>query len=98
MFQIIFQGIISLCQGIMVPINQVINQIIQILPGFSVVVEKVTDFLNLIVTFIPLTLDFLMIPRLAIVFLFDYYVIKYAIYLMIRGFRAGIVIYNKLKL
>lgn len=50
------------------------------------------------VTYIPLCLEFLMIPREAITFLFDYYVIKYTIYISIRAVKCAVVVYNKLKL
>lgn len=50
------------------------------------------------VAYIPLALEFFMIPREAIVFLFDYYIIKYTIYISVRAVKSALVIYNKLKI
>lgn len=60
-------------------------------------ITNVLSYFTNMLTYVPLCLDFLMIPRQAIIFLFDYYVIKYTIYLTIRAIKCALAIYNKLK-
>lgn len=42
-------------------------------------------------------LDLLFVPHTLLVFLMNYFVIKYTIYLSVRSFKACVTLYNKLK-
>lgn len=90
----VFNVVSSLAGSIMVA---PITLITALFPNLTTAINNAVDYLTTILQFVPLALDFLMIPRQAIVFLFDYYVIKYAIYLITRGLKLILAFYNKLK-
>lgn len=91
----LFYVISMIASAIMSPIVSIITSLF---PDLQTAITNVTQYFNTIVTFIPLCLELSMIPRTAIVFLFDYYLIKYAIYLGVASVKAIITIYNKLKM
>lgn len=91
----LFYVISMIASAIMSPIVSIITGLF---PELGTAITNVTQYFTTIVTFIPLCLEFSMIPRTAIVFLFDYYLIKYSIYLGVSAVKAIIVIYNKLKM
>ena len=99
MINAIIKGIFSL---IMMLANLVLSPIISLItalfPDLGTAITNVVAYFTSMLQFVPLCLDFLMVPRQAITFLFDYYVIKYTIYLTVRSIRACLVIYNKLKI
>lgn len=74
-----------------------ISLISALFPDLANAITNVTSYFTTIVQFIPLALDFLMIPREAVIFLFDYYLIKYTIYLTIIIIKATMNIYRKFK-
>lgn len=93
-FNEIFNIITQLASSIMIA---PITLITSLFPDLTNALNYVIQYLTTILQFVPLALDFLMIPRQAVVFLFDYYIIKYSIYLIIRIIKLVITIYNKLK-
>lgn len=98
MINAIIKGIFALISMIAsVILSPIVSIITTLFPDLSVAISNVLSYFTTAVQFIPLCLDFLMIPRQAVVFLFDYYVIKYTIYISIRAIKACLAVYNKLK-
>lgn len=98
MVNAIIKGIFSLITMIAsIVLSPIVAVITALFPDLSTALSNVLLYFTTILQFVPLCLDFLMIPREAIVFLFDYYVIKYSIYLSIRAIKCALLIYNKLK-
>lgn len=99
MINAIIKGLFSIITKIAnVILSPIIAVITALFPDLGVAITNVMSYMVLMVTYIPLALDFMMIPRDAIVFLFDYYVIKYTIYLSVRAVKSAITVYNKLKI
>lgn len=90
----VFGVVESLAGSIMVA---PITLITALFPNLTYAINQVIDYFTTILQFVPLALDFLMVPREAVVFLFDYYIIKYSIYLIVRAIKLILAIYNKLK-
>lgn len=90
----VFGVVESLAGSIMVA---PLTLITALFPDLTNAINQVIDYMTTILQFVPLAMDFLMIPRQAIVFLFDYYIIKYSIYLITRAIKLVLTIYNKLK-
>lgn len=98
MINAIIKGIFSLITMIAsLVLSPFIAIITALFPDLTNVITNVLLYFTTMLQFVPLCMDFLMIPRQAIVFLFDYYVIKYTIYLTIRAIKCALAIYNKLK-
>lgn len=91
----VFGVVESLAGSIMVA---PITLITALFPDITNAINQVIDYLTTILQFVPLAMDFLMIPRQAVVFLFDYYIIKYSIYLITRAVKLILAVWNKLKI
>lgn len=91
----IFKLIISLFNAITSPI---INAVTVLFPDLAVFFAYINTFLGYALTYVGLVLDLLFIPRAAVTFLFDYFLICYSIYLLVVGIRFIINIYNKFKI
>lgn len=81
-----------------VVLSPIIAIITALFPSLGTALTNVIAYFTVMLRFIPLALSFMMIPREAIIFLFDYYIIKYTIYISVRAVKSALVIYNKLKL
>ena len=98
MINAIIKGIFSLITMIAgLVLSPIIAVITALFPDLSTAISNVLDYFTTMLQFVPLCLDFLMVPRQAITFLFDYYIIKYTVYISIRAIKAAFAIYNKLK-
>ena len=91
----VFGIVESLCGSIMVA---PITLITAFFPDITNAINYVIDYLTTCLQYVPLCLDLLMIPRTAVVFLFDYYIIKYSIYLRTRAIKLIISLWNKIGL
>lgn len=91
----IFFLITTIASAILSPVIGVISALF---PDLGVAITNVTLYFTTMLRFVPLALNFLMIPREAVTFLFDYYIIKYTIYLSVRAVKGALVVYNKLKI
>lgn len=91
----IFKLIISLFNTIT---NPIIVAVTTLFPALDTFFGYIITFLDYALTYVGLILDLLFIPRNAIVFLFDYFVTCYSIYLLVISIRFVITIYNKFKL
>lgn len=99
MINAIIKGLFALITKIAsLVLSPIIAVITALFPSLGTALANVIIYFITMVRFIPLCLTFLMIPREAIIFLFDYYIIKYTIYLSVRAVKSALVIYNKLKI
>lgn len=91
----IFKLIINLFNMVTSPI---ISAVVLLFPSLGTFFTYIDSFLSFALTYVGLALDLLFIPRGAIVFLFDYFVTCYSIYLLVISIRFTINIYNKFKI
>lgn len=91
----IFKLIINLFNAITSPI---ILGVTSLFPSLGVFFTYINTFLGYALTYVGLVLDLCFIPRPAIVFLFDYFITCYSIYLLVVTIRFVINIYNKFKI
>lgn len=91
----IFKLVISLFNVLLSPI---ISAITVLFPDVSIYFGYITTFLNYCITYVSTVIDLFLIPRSAIVLLFDYFVICYSIYLLSISIKFGITVYNKFKI
>lgn len=91
----IFKLIINLFNMVTSPI---ISAVVLLFPSLGTFFAYIDSFLSFALTYVGLALDLLFIPRGAIVFLFDYFVTCYSIYLLVISIRFTINIYNKFKI
>lgn len=91
----IFKLIISLFNTITAPI---VSAVTVLFPDLSIFFTYINTFLSYALTYVGLVLDLLFIPRAAITFLFDYFLICYSVYLLVISIRFVITIYNKFKI
>lgn len=90
-----FKLIISLFNTVT---NPIIGAVTVLFPALDTFFGYIITFLDYALTYVGLILDLLFIPRNAIVFLFDYFVTCYSIYLLVISIRFVITIYNKFKI
>lgn len=91
----IFKLIINLFNTITSPI---IAGVVALFPSLGTFFTYINTFLSYALTYVGLALDLCFIPRPAIVFLFDYFITCYSIYLLVVSIRFIINIYNKFKI
>lgn len=91
----IFKLIISLFNTITSP---VITGITSLFPALGSFFTYINTFLSYALSYVGLVLDLCFIPRPAVVFLFDYFLTCYSIYLLAISIRFVITIYNKFKI
>lgn len=91
----IFKLIINLFNVITSPI---IGAVTALFPSVSIFFSYINTFLGYALRYVGLVLDLFFIPRAAITFLFDYFLICYSIYLLVISIRFIINIYNKFKI
>lgn len=91
----VFKIITSLANSIVTPFLAAITALF---PDLGVAFQHVLEYVTTALTYVPFLIDFMLIPRAAIVLLFDYYVIKYSIHLLKVSINFSINIYNKLKI
>lgn len=91
----IFNLIISMFESILSPF---ISAITLLFPSVGTFFDYITTFVNYSCTYVGLILDLFMIPRSAMVSLFDYFLITYSIYIFALSIRFALNIYNKFKI
>lgn len=90
-----FKLIISLFNAITSPIMAAVSALF---PSLGTFFTHINSFLGYAFTYVGLILDLCFIPRPAIVFLFDYFITCYSIYLLVITIRFVITVYNKFKI
>ena len=91
----IFKLIINLFNAITSP---VVSAVTVLFPSLSAFFTYINTFLSYALQYVGLVLDLCFIPRTALVFLFDYFITCYSIYLLAITIRFVITIYNKFKI
>lgn len=91
----IFSLVLKLANFIVSPL---VSGILALFPSLGTYLGYITSFLSYSLTYIPFALDLSMIPRQAVVLLFDYYIIKYSVHLLKQAVSFTIKIYNYFKL
>lgn len=91
----IFKLIINLFNFITSP---VILAVTALFPSLGTFFTYINTFLSYSLQYVALILDLCFVPRSAIVFLFDYFITCYSIYLLVISIRFVINIYNKFKM
>lgn len=91
----IFKLITSLANLLVTPF---ITAILALFPQLEPVLSNITSFLAQMVTYVPLIIDLALIPKTAVVLLFDYFLIKYSVHLLQQAISFTIRIYNYFKL
>lgn len=99
MINAIVNGIFSLIINLFnVLLSPIISAITVLFPDINTYFSYINTFLNYALTYVSTILDLFLIPRSALVLLFDYFIICYSIYLLSISIKFGITIYNKFKL
>lgn len=78
--------------------SPVLNVLFSLFPNLGTASIKIYDFILLALDNVGVVLDIFLVPKDAIIFLFDYFVILYTIFILIRGVRFALNIYNKFKI
>lgn len=83
-------------------LQPILSVVLVLFPDLSQIVTTILNFFNnyvfFYITFLVKMLEHLVfLPHWLVVFLFDYYLIKYTIYITVQAIRFGIQVYNKLK-
>lgn len=91
----IFKLIISLFNTITSP---VVSAVTVLFPAVGTFFTYINNFLGYALSYVGLVIDLCFIPRPALIFLFDYFLICYSIYLLVISIRFVITIYNKFKI
>lgn len=74
-----------------------ISLIFTLFPDFTNIISHITSFITTACTYLILCIDLLCIPRYCLVLLFNYYAIKYSIYLIQMTIKLGVKIYHTFK-
>ncbi len=88
LFSVILQPILSVILALFPDLSQIVNTI---LTFFNNYVFHYVSFL------LKMLENLVFLPHWLIVFLFDYFLIKYTIHITVQAVRFGIQVYNKLK-
>lgn len=93
----IFNLILSLFNAIFSPI---ISSVMKLFPDVATIFNRVTNSLILKqgLSFLSIAVDLLLIPRPALWILFDYFAVKYSIYLLSISVKFVVTVYNKFKI
>lgn len=99
MIEAIIQGIFNLINLMFSTVmSPIISAVTVLFPSVSPLFTHINNFLNYSFTYLSLCIDLLMIPRNALIVLFDYFAITYSIYLIIIAVKFIVNIYNKFKI
>lgn len=91
----IFNLIISMFETLLSPF---ISAITILFPSVTVFFNYITTFLAYSLTYSSLVIELFLIPRAALVSLFDYFAVTYSIYLISLSIKFAVNIYNKFKI
>lgn len=77
--------------------SPVLNALFTIFPDLGEMFNHVTTFISQAVIYVSTILEWFLFSPAMFAMLFDYFIIKYSIHLLITGVKFGINMYNKLK-
>lgn len=90
----IFNIVLTIVQLILSPF---LNVITALFPDLTQVINSLSLFFTQAITYVSTILHWFFFEPSMWILLFDYYVIKYSIYVIILAFKFTINMYNKLK-
>lgn len=78
--------------------SPIISFLFSLFPSLENIYTFLYNFLDSALTHVSLVLDILLVPTDSMLFLFDYFLICYTIFISIRAIKFVITIYNKFKI
>lgn len=98
MINAIISGIFKLVMYIFSSITSVLFGVIfSLFPSLADYFNYITQFITQALTYVSACSNLLLISNSMFVAIFDYFIIKYSIYLAIKGYKLFINVYNKFK-
>ena len=98
MIQAIISGIFKLVMMLFSTITTpIFNFIFQLFPNLSDFFTNINSFLSMSITYVGACSGLLLITPTMFTALFDYFVIKYSIFLGLKAYKLFINVYNKFK-
>lgn len=74
-----------------------INIIFSLFPDLSTIINNITTFIPTMFSYFLTVMELMLIPRGCFILLFDFFAIKYSIYLINITIKLGVKIYNIFK-
>lgn len=98
MVEAILKGFLFLVQTLYnMILSPILNGIISLFPGVSTYFTYILNFFQYAMAYVVTVRELILFPRALMVILFDYFLIKYSIHIILIGVRFAINVYNKLK-
>ena len=99
MISALFKGIFNLISKLFsLLLAGVLSVVISLIPGVDIYFSYITSFLTQALTFVGTILDIFLIPRGALILIFDYLALLSSMYLAVVGTKFVINIYQKFKI
>ena len=77
--------------------SPIISVITALFPNLALYFTYITNFITYALSYVVTLRELLLIPRAAMLFLFDYFLITFTIYITMLAVRFVVTIYNKFK-
>lgn len=90
----IFNIILTIANFVLSPFMSLITSLF---PDLSQVILSITNFFSVAITYVSTILHWFFFDKSMWILIFDYYIIKYSIFLLTSAVRFTINIYDKLK-
>lgn len=98
MVEAILKGFLFLVQTLYnMILSPILNSVISLFPGVSTYFGYITSFFQFATVYLVTVRELILFPRALMTILFDYFLIKYSIHLILIVVRFSINVYNKLK-
>lgn len=94
LIKFVFKIITKIFSSIFTPL---FNTITVLFPSLSVYFGYINSFLDIALTYFVQACRLSLIPQQVLILLFDYFAIKFTIYLAVQGFKFTLFVYEKLK-
>lgn len=98
MIQAILSGIFKLIMMLFTAITTpIFNIIFSLFPDLSTYFQYINNFITTSITYIGASASLLFITTTMFTAIFDYFIIKYTIYLSLKAYKLFVNVYNKFK-
>lgn len=98
MIQAIISGIFKLVMMLFTTITTpIFNVIFALFPNLSTYFTYINNFLSLSFTYIGASAGLFLVTTTMFIAIFDYFIIKYSIYLSLKAYKLFVNVYNKFK-
>lgn len=98
MVEAILKGFLFLVQTLYnMILSPVLNGIIALFPGVSTYFNYILSFFQYATVYVVTVRELILFPRALMTILFDYFLIKYSIHIILIVVRFALNVYNKLK-